>query len=352
MEKWRILVVDDDSDIRDLVRTSLEPDYEIVEARDGLDALEKLERAEPDFVILDVMMPLMDGIHTCEAIRRNPKFRDITVLFLSALTSKEDIQKGYTAGGNLYLTKPFDPPRLKRNVDLFFEKKAAVGPPRRRLTLHQLEQLERQGPGALSTDHVTHSARSAAPARAPLAPAAAPPGPNGLKPRILVVDDEPGICSLATGALHHEFEVFCASDGLDAIGKITSYQPDLILIDTMMPRMSGYQLCTSLRKNARFAHTPIILASAKHSLKDRDYSMRIGGNYFLQKPYTAIEVLHAAREMIARPDFRIHPKALTEDNIRELEGHHTERHEEHAHQQTHEQDVHELEDFVKGLGRE
>lgn len=336
MGKWRVLVVDDDRDIRDLVRSSLEPHYEVVEARDGLDALEKLDRAEPDFVVLDVMMPLLDGIQTCEAIRRNPAYRDVTVLFLSALASKDDIQKGYGAGANLYLTKPFDPPRLKRNIDLFFEKRAGLEPARRRYTVAQLEELESKGPDAL--------AGASVPSNVPKLPQG---GAHGQRPRILVVDDEPGICSLATQALHGEFEVFCASDGLDAISKITTYQPDLILIDTMMPRMSGYQLCQSLRKNARFAHTPIILASAKQSHKDRDYSMRIGANSFLQKPYTAIEALHAAREMIKLPDFRLHRKALSEENIRELEALHDRSHKIQHDERTHETDVHTMERFVR-----
>lgn len=307
MNKWRVLVVDDDQDIRDLVRNSLEPDYEVVEARDGLDALEKIERAEPDFVVLDIMMPLMDGIQTCEAIRRSPRYSDLTVLFLSALGSHADIRKGYDAGANLYLTKPFDPARLKRNIDLFFEQRQDQRPPARHYTLAELERLEQTGPEAIAATATPHQA------------SAAPPEGPALHPRILVVDDEPGICALATGALREEFEVFCAADGIDAITKITMYQPDLVLIDTMMPRMSGYQLCQSLRQNARFARTPIILASAKQSQKDREYSLKIGADAFLQKPYTGIEVLHAAREMTLKPHFRIHPKALTAQSIAELE---------------------------------
>src|SRR5438046_8418180 len=106
--KWRILIVDDEDDIRTIVRASLASKYEIIEARDGLDALEKIELGEPDFVVLDVMMPLMDGFQTCEAIRRHPRYKHLSVLFLSALNSKEDMKKGYGAGANLYLTKPFD----------------------------------------------------------------------------------------------------------------------------------------------------------------------------------------------------------------------------------------------------
>lgn len=310
MTKWRILVVDDDQDIRDLVRNILEPEYEVVEARDGLDALEKIERAEPDFVVLDIMMPLMDGIETCEAIRKSPRYSDLTVLFLSALGSHADIRKGYDAGANLYLTKPFDPARLKRNIDLFFEQRPDQTPPARHYTVAELQRLEDVGPEAIA----------AAGTAAPAAPTDAPAAPRpALRPRILVVDDEPGICAMATGALCEEFEVFCAADGIDAITKITMYQPDLVLIDTMMPRMSGYQLCQSLRQNARFARTPIILASAKQSQKDREYSLKIGADAFLQKPYTGFEVLHAAREMTEKPHFRIHPKALTAQSIQELE---------------------------------
>jgi len=373
MGKWRVLVVDDDQDIRDLVRTSLEPGYEVVEARDGLDALEKLERAEPDFVVLDVMMPLMDGIQTCEAIRRHSRYRDMTVLFLSALASQADIRKGYDAGANLYLTKPFDPARLKRNIDLFFEKRAVQEPPLRKFTLRELEQLEKSGPGAISAavghaagagpaeprqQAVAGSSPAAASAGAPQTPSAntsagaasnAPPTARGaaMMPRVLVVDDEAGICSLAVHALHNEFEVFCASDGIDAVSKITLYQPDIIIIDTMMPRMSGYQLCQSLRQNARFAHTPIVLASAKHSQKDRDYSLRIGANAFLQKPYTEIELLHVTREMMKRPDFRVHVKALSAQAIHDLENLHGERNEEKQQERVRQEDVSQLQDFVR-----
>lgn len=344
MGKWRIMVVDDDRDIRDLVRSSLEPQYEVVEARDGLDAVEKLDRAQPDFVVLDVMMPLLDGIQTCEAIRRHAGFKDVTVLFLSALSSREDIQKGYGAGANLYLTKPFDPQRLKRNIDVFFEKRAGTEPEGHRYTLAELAQMEDAGPDALAGSAV--AGRGAALTPPPTGTAGRP------KPRVLVVDDEADTCLLATQALHGEFEVFCAADGLDAIQKITTYQPDIILIDTLMPRMSGYQLCQSLRRNARFAHTPIILASAKHSHKDRDYSLRIGGNYFLQKPYTGIEVLHAVREAAHLPEFRVHPKALSEQNLRELEGIHDEGMQMRRDNRTRQDDVQAMEDFVRRHGRD
>jgi CheY-like chemotaxis protein len=119
--------------------------YEVVEAHDGLDALEKLERAEPDFIVLDVMMPLMDGFETCRAIRNNANFRDIPILFLSARRSTQAIKEGYGAGANLYLTKPFEPDRLVRNVEQFLREYGAKPRPKR----YSIEALE--APGAKPT---------------------------------------------------------------------------------------------------------------------------------------------------------------------------------------------------------
>ncbi|MRR30105.1 response regulator, partial [bacterium] len=84
MSRYRILVVDDDEEIRRVLKLTLSTRYEVVEACDGLDALSKLEDYEPDFAIIDIMMPLMDGFQLCEAIRRHKSFKVMQVMFLSA----------------------------------------------------------------------------------------------------------------------------------------------------------------------------------------------------------------------------------------------------------------------------
>jgi DNA-binding response OmpR family regulator len=291
------------------------------------------------------------------------------VLFLSALGSRDDMVKGYGTGGDLYLAKPFDPARLRRNIDLFFEKMGE--PPHHRFSAVELHQLESAGPEkiAQAATSKTSSHDSDTRPRMTVTVPAEPPTRNTahtsdaaevflqdaysksgatshanaahLRARILAVDDECAIAEMMVQALHHEFEVFTACDGLDAIDKIASYQPDIMIIDTMMPRLSGYQLCESLRKNARFAHTPLILVSAKHSQRDREYSMKIGGDYFLQKPFTGAELMHAAQQMTHHPRYRLHPKALTETQIRDLEAAHKKRlDKEHAQQQHQEHEFH------------
>lgn len=350
MPRWRILIVDDEADIRTIVRANLATKYEVVEAVDGLDALEKLELCEPDFAILDVMMPLMDGFRTCEAIRRHPRFRRIPVLFLSALNTKDDMKKGYSAGANLYLTKPFDPARLLRNVDLTFETNPPP-PSRKRYTIEELNELIKKGVDALANAHADtnpaiheeeepepEAPTELKPQEADKAPAwyegrrivytgeplpdprkERPVGIGPPRPRLLVVDDEQSIVTVVHGYLDDFYEVISASDGLDGIEKVTAYQPDIILLDAMMPKMSGYQLCQSLRRNARFAKTPILFMSAKTGPREKDYALRIGGSAFLPKPFDRAGLETELKKLEAQPGFRIQPKAVTYLEIQQAE---------------------------------
>lgn len=114
----RILIADDESNVRLLVKTTLEDEnYEIYEAEDGLQALELAEQVNPDLFLLDNMMPELDGITVCQRLRANPKFRDRTVIILSAKSQQQDIASGKAAGANYYLTKPFSPLELINLVE-------------------------------------------------------------------------------------------------------------------------------------------------------------------------------------------------------------------------------------------
>src|SRR5690606_24348299 len=116
--KHRIMIVDDDADMRALLSMSLSGHYEVFEANNGLDAMFKLGKYEPDIAIIDIMMPLMDGKELMRKIRGTAGCETIPLLALSALNSRDDIREGYNAGADLYLTKPFDPDRILRNVRL------------------------------------------------------------------------------------------------------------------------------------------------------------------------------------------------------------------------------------------
>lgn len=127
----RALLVEDDPDIITLLQTALEPTFECIIARNGLEALQIALEGEPDLIISDIMMPVVDGHEMIRRLRKYPELNEIPVIFLSALGSQDNIKKGYSLGAALYLTKPIDPSRFKRNVEMFVSDHSIAAKPKR-----------------------------------------------------------------------------------------------------------------------------------------------------------------------------------------------------------------------------
>ncbi|MBP6964582.1 MAG: response regulator [Armatimonadetes bacterium] len=118
----KILTVDDEKHIVRLIQVNLERQgYEVVTAYDGREALEKVDSERPDLVILDVMMPYMDGFEVLQNMKRNPSTRDIPVIMLTAKAQDADVFKGWQSGVDCYLTKPFNPMELLSFVQRIFK---------------------------------------------------------------------------------------------------------------------------------------------------------------------------------------------------------------------------------------
>jgi len=111
--KPRVLIVDDDPLIRGVVRAVLEDgSYELDEAASGEEALQVAEGHPPDVVLLDVMMPGIDGFEVAARMRRSARLKDAVVVMLTAKDSPEDRRRGMEAGADVYFTKPFSPLEL------------------------------------------------------------------------------------------------------------------------------------------------------------------------------------------------------------------------------------------------
>ncbi|MGI6296463.1 MAG: response regulator transcription factor [Armatimonadota bacterium] len=118
----KILAVDDEKHIVRLVQVNLErAGYQVVTANDGKEALQKVAEENPDLVVLDVMMPYMDGFEVLQNLRRNPSTRDIPVVMLTAKAQDADVFKGWQSGVDCYLTKPFNPMELLSFVKRIFD---------------------------------------------------------------------------------------------------------------------------------------------------------------------------------------------------------------------------------------
>lgn len=105
----RILVVDDEPDIRTFLSLTLEAsDYVVSVAEDGLEGVQLARHVQPDVIILDVMMPGLDGISVLRSLRGDPETTDIPIVLLTAKTGDADTWAGWEAGASYYMTKPFE----------------------------------------------------------------------------------------------------------------------------------------------------------------------------------------------------------------------------------------------------
>ena len=113
-----ILIVDDENSIVEALEFLLEQNgYETISVFDGEGALEFISKFKPDLILLDIMLPGIDGYEVCEIVRLNPKWRQIKIIFLTAKGSEEDIAKGLVLGADDYITKPFSNTELVRKVN-------------------------------------------------------------------------------------------------------------------------------------------------------------------------------------------------------------------------------------------
>lgn len=112
-----VLVVDDEPMARTLLRLMLiRAGFNVTEAEDGFDALDKVRKSRPDVILLDVMMPGMDGFAVCERLRNDVDTATLPIIMLSAKTDLGSINRGLRVGATVYLTKPISPEDLTRHV--------------------------------------------------------------------------------------------------------------------------------------------------------------------------------------------------------------------------------------------
>ena len=122
---------------------------------------------------------------------------------------------------------------------------------------------------------------------------------SGLK--VLVIDDSNTIRRSAEIFLKQGgYEVVLAEDGFDALSKVNDHAPDVIFCDILMPRLDGYQTCAIIKRNPRFARTPVIMLSSKDGLFDKARGRMVGSQDYLTKPFTKDQLLQAVAQCTAQ----------------------------------------------------
>ncbi len=306
MARYRILAVDDDQDVLDFVKESVGDKYEVVTSLDGPEALVKFRECEPDLILLDVMMPGMSGYEVCQEIRKIPGKKNVPVIMLSALDSVEDHKAGYREGATFYLTKPIPPERLIRNIEV---QLVTAGPPKpKKLSFEQIiarrfwKDMPQNGPSS-------HKEKDTKPQDKP---AAVISTKNG---RILAVDDDEDILRIMTLLFEKEYEFLAAKDGLDALRKIHAYEPDLVVIDIMIPKVNGFQVCSAIRKIDRYVHLPVVFLTGKDDPKIREMAESFN-SCFMLKPCNYQDLFKNVEKLMEKSPTLKLPKKVAYDQIK------------------------------------
>jgi len=127
-KKHKILVIEDEDDIRELIAFNLElNNMDVLKAKNGEQGIEIAEKEHPDIIILDLMLPGIDGFEVCRHLKRNPATQDITVIMLTAKAEDPDVVTGLEIGADDYITKPFSPRILIARINATLRRKSSGG---------------------------------------------------------------------------------------------------------------------------------------------------------------------------------------------------------------------------------
>jgi PAS domain S-box-containing protein len=324
LEKDRILVVDDNPESIWSLIEHLEPHYEVIYANGARKALALASSSHrPDLILLDVMMPEMDGYQVFAKLRDGPDTRDIPVIFITARTEDQDEVKGLEIGAQDYIAKPFSLPVVKARIKSVLGLKKEL---KRRLSLKaELEEmnleLERQVRTKMMELDETREALLAFEEKYNYLFKAAPAMPSSRT--VLVVDDNPDTIHELMEALHGDYRVTYATTGRKALQIASSEErPDVILLDIMMPEMDGYEVCSRLKASAETREIPIIFIAAHDRQVNETKGLNLGAVDFIIKPFRLPVVkarLTAALRLKEAMDNRIVLTRKLEDLNKNLE---------------------------------
>ena len=271
----RVLVVDDIPANVKLLEARLSAEYfDVVTAMSGRDALAICERAECDLVLLDVMMPDMDGFEVCRRLKSNPATHHIPVIMVTALDQPSDKVRGLEAGADDFLPKPISELALIARVRSLARLKMVTDELRMRvLTSHEIgiELPERE--------------------------AVADTGRDG---RVLIVDDRPASYERIAATLSKEHAVEVEVDPNQALFHAADGNYDLLIVSLGLEHFDALRLCSQIRSLDRTRNLPILAITEPDNTARMLRGLEIGVNDFLIRPIDKNELLARTRSQVRK----------------------------------------------------
>lgn len=278
MNHQRIILIEDDATLATVLMQKLEHEgFDVQHASDGRAGIDLVRKDPPDMVLLDIMMPLMDGFQVLEELRKDSDQRvvNVPVIIVSNSGQPVEIDRALQFGIKDYFVKAsFDPDQV-------------------------LAKIRRHLPGAVvDSQHAGHTSDTPDPQEPTTAQSTPPEGVL----RLLIIEDDKFLRDLELAKLTKEgFIVSAAQDGEQGLAMAMAEKPQIVLLDILLPGIDGFEVLTRLRADPTFAQTKIIMLSNFGQREDIERAEKLGAVKFLIKAnYTLDEIVEEVK-LVAKP---------------------------------------------------
>jgi DNA-binding response OmpR family regulator len=269
----KILIIEDEAYLTDLYKMRFEQaGHSVFTADNGEEGLAVAKSEQPDIVLLDIMLPEMDGYEVLKRLRKDAKTKDISVFFLSNMVQDGEIKRGMQAGADDYLIKSnLTPSQLLERLEKFFKG----------------EKSEKSGE------------KKTVPKKKPSPKIVTTPGYDG-NPRILMIEDDDALIEMyMEGFRESGFIVDIARNGAWGVKLALEKEFDIIVLDMVMPAMDGYGTVKKIRENPATKNIPIIILSNSAQEGDIVKAKKIGVSaYLLKSKVTPSQVLEEVKKYL------------------------------------------------------
>jgi DNA-binding response OmpR family regulator len=251
-KKEKILIIEDEKFLLEMYQSRFEKaGYQVLTARTGKPGIKIAEKEKPDLIILDILMPEMDGYEVIKKIREDSQTKKIPVLVLSNLGQQEEVNQGLKLGADDYVIKTdLTPTELLDKVERMFSR---------------LKKPSKK-----------------------------------LKKRVLIIEDEKEIAQLYQEKLVKEgFEIEVANNGAWGLRLASHGDFDIILLDMVMPAFNGYEAIKELKKDPRTAKVPVLVFSNSAQEGEISQALKIGAeDYFIKSRITPTQMVKEVKKIL------------------------------------------------------
>jgi len=270
MSTKKILYVEDDDNIVYMLKPRLEREgYEVLIAVDGKEGIYLANNQNPDLILMDLELPVLDGWEASKHLKKDPNTKHIPIIALSARVMEDDRSRAIDAGCDDFESKPVDFDSLMKKIHSFLP-----------------DESESINEAKVAVEH---------------------------QRKILIVDDDENIRYTLLKYLKREgfTNLVTAENGKIALDKLNDNDFDLVLLDLKMPEMDGIEVLSNIKNNDNLRHIPVIMISAKDEIENVTQCIEIGAEGFLSKPFNS--KLLRARINASLGKIRLHEQVYIEN---------------------------------------